>query len=776
MNKLILLCLVALALIHSTFAAECTANVIQVESAGSWDEAHLHKRVIDLHIVNSHPTCTFSDSVTLSITPEAGGFVGNKWGINKDNVVAVGSTALQPTKIHSGLGLVYSGAGKPKVEVIAFGNCDCNLSPQNPTSAPTADPTTPTSAPVTPAPTTPPTLEPSSYYTLGLKFAILTCNSSDIRLPVVKSILDAVGSPYDIFERITWGTSPLELEINGNGKYYAMVATFELHCWTDEQVRQINEYNIKNKVKMVILYTNPYSGSGVASAGTASIPVEDKDTYIQFADAMLPSVGPLVHDAHITIGGVYLNKITIQTPAITKAAVDLYHGGSKYQVACFIKYDDGRHHLEFYLDSADWATFPTILGTAWLNWVTNGVFAGVRRIEFNAHMDDIFMSTGTFNPDTGKEDESEPMKYRIVPDDLEKTLAWQDNLNAHLTPGSNVTLTFPYNGATVQEKGGFLRDALFLKAKELREEFIWESHTWSHPYLTNLSKTAVRAQYDDNVETLAELFDVDPADINKIPQYCAIATITPSITGLDNPQAMEAMYEFGIRFVVGDNSRWELIPPNLYHVLHSNKSANGVDGINIVPRHATNIYYDASLPKHITDQFNYRYSDKFGDLSFDEVVQRDVQVAVKALLLFRHDPFMFHQANLRFSEDGYSEDEHSLLSYWVDAVLGELEKYISLPIISRKHEDLGKVFLDREARDNCGFEGTLKLIKGTGEVVGINAKSSGSCIYGISGVQTEDGAPNVHDVEHYGEEVTTWLNMEAGKPVDVLFLEHITPL
>jgi hypothetical protein len=159
-----------------------------------------------------------------------------------------------------------------------------------------------------------------------------------------------------------------------------------------------------------------------------------------------------------------------------------------------------------------------------------------------------------------------------------------------LPSGSNFTLTFPFNGATILEKGGYEKDLLFLKAKELRDYFIWESHTWAHLYLDNQTYDKVRTEYLLNDFTLLALFDAN--DTQRIPNYCTRATVTPSITGLFNPAAMRAIFEHGFRFVVGDNSRPALAPPSAYHSLRTNNATNGIEGMYIIPRHATNIYYD----------------------------------------------------------------------------------------------------------------------------------------------------------------------------------------
>lgn len=57
------------------------------------------------------------------------------------------------------------------------------------------------------------------------------------------------------------------------------------------------------------------------------------------------------------------------------------------------------------------------------------------------------------------------------------------------------------------------------------------------------------------------------------------------ITGLFNPNALSAIKDFGITYVVGDSSRPELQPDNPYHGLWTTTEKNGYPGIFIVPRY-----------------------------------------------------------------------------------------------------------------------------------------------------------------------------------------------
>jgi hypothetical protein len=106
-------------------------------------------------------------------------------------------------------------------------------------------------------------------------------------------------------------------------------------------------------------------------------------------------------------------------------------------------------------------------------------------------------------------------------------------MNQKLPAGSNFTITFPYNYGTVKDDlSGYKNDPTFQRAmqRDILDGFIWESHTYDHPYLDNLSYAQVTAEYTKNVPGILLLFNV--TDVNDIPNYCKKSTITPSISGL----------------------------------------------------------------------------------------------------------------------------------------------------------------------------------------------------------------------------------------------------
>jgi hypothetical protein len=66
---------------------------------------------------------------------------------------------------------------------------------------------------------------------------------------------------------------------------------------------------------------------------------------------------------------------------------------------------------------------------------------------------------------------------------------------------------------------------------------------------------------------------------------------------------------------------------------------------------------------------------------------------VRHLLALHHDPFMFHQANLRYTgADDYTINgktaQMSLLEAWVTVITEEFTRLVNWPMVTYKHDDV----------------------------------------------------------------------------------------
>jgi len=88
--------------------------------------------------------------------------------------------------------------------------------------------------------------------------------------------------------------------------------------------------------------------------------------------------------------------------------------------------------------------------------------------------------------------------------------------------------------------------------------------------------------------------------------------VTPGISGLFNPNALRALKDGGIKYVVGDNSVTALQASNPYHGIQTTAAVNGYESVYIVPRFPTDIYYDTPNPTVNAQEYNYRYKSYWG--------------------------------------------------------------------------------------------------------------------------------------------------------------------
>jgi len=226
------------------------------------------------------------------------------------------------------------------------------------------------------------------------------------------------------------------------------------------------------------------------------------------------------------------------------------------------------------------------------------------------------------------------------------------------------------------------------------------------------------------------------------------------------------MFDSGIRNVVGDNSVAALLPANPYHGIYTSLETNGLSGLFIVPRQATNIFYNTATPETETSQFNKMYIQAYGrSLNLDDIMELESDVANGLLVAYRHDPYMFHQANLKVFN--YKGKNTTLYTMWVDRVVDKLLRYVTLPVLSVKHDQLAEVWKARMNYDKCEVNSTVVVRRGKAMELVLSSKQA--CVTYITGfiLGTCCGCPQTR-VEAYGPDVTTYIALPGGDQQVVL--------
>ncbi len=229
-----------------------------------------------------------------------------------------------------------------------------------------------------------------------------------------------------------------------------------------------------------------------------------------------------------------------------------------------------------------------------------------------------------------------------------------------------------------------------------RDAFAHVSHTFTHLNLNNATYSDASKEIFFNQAWMKQV-GIDAG------KFSPAGLIPPAITGMHNGDVIKAWLDNGITNVVGDNSRPVLMnPTNVHHLLHSTVAANGYAGLNIMPRWPTAIYFDCDTQACTTQEWT---DTSAGTGKFADLLAFEKDTTSRYLFGLRHDPYMFHQANMRATGvTAYkvgSQSVNSLLQIWVETVIQELVRLTNWPVTTLKHDDIAKSFLDREARDAC---------------------------------------------------------------------------
>lgn len=337
--------------------------------------------------------------------------------------------------------------------------------------------------------------------------------------------------------------------------------------------------------------------------------------------------------------------------------------------------------------------------------------------------------------------------------DVEHHVSWQKNLAARLPPGSSFRLEMAHNGngnimdATLGAGGDLVcvpeeavyyeylpdpphevkkpintgvdqwptwaqqyqwqpnctlssRDPLtqWFAVPANRDEFSHISHTFTHLNQNNITYADAYREIKFNQDWLKQI------GIDQARYYSGKGLVPPQITGLYNADALKAWLDAGLDNAVGDNTRpMTRNPDNAYWPLITNVDRNGYDGVTIIPRYATRIYYNCH-----THACNFKewQDTSAGTGNFNELLRVEKEAVMRNLLALQSDPYMFHQANMYYTgvesiTIGDQTGQMSLVTAWTETVLQELMRLTNWPVISMTQDLVAEYFRDRKTVDDC---------------------------------------------------------------------------
>jgi hypothetical protein len=366
-------------------------------------------------------------------------------------------------------------------------------------------------------------------------------------------------------------------------------------------------------------------------------------------------------------------------------------------------YGDGREAM-----SLNFAQSPSLEHTLQLfhgvvSWATRGVFLGERHAYIGVQIDDLFLPDDIY-PNTGA-------TYRMSSADLQNSYDYTLAKRGQAVT-SGLRYHWAFNAAGFNDTTPGVSERLGQAATRLAGGFYWISHTWDH----SESKFAVGApiapaqlEYQQNI---------DAANANGLRPFSAANLVPPSYTGLNSANAMQAMFNVGIRYVVADSSAAGYDNPTVNAGIYNSFQPQ----ILMIPRRPTNLYYNVSTPDEWRAEYN---ALEGGNFTYQQILDRESSVLVQYLLKGENDPWMFHQPDTR-AYDGV----HSLLGDLLDVLFTKYSNRVNTPLISPAMDDLGRRIADRMRFNTSGVWATVDPYAGTVVVGSPNAATvpvTGAC-------------------------------------------------
>ena len=580
-----------------------------------------------------------------------------------------------------------------------------------------------------------------------LAVLVVSATTNDAALPAIRQALDFLGTPYTVHVASAQpGALTADKLATGTRGFYSSVMLTDAALayspdgttWTSAlapaEWTALNQYEADFAVRRINWsgYPSPESGFNWPTAAFDSTRQAVLGTWTKAAK---PSFPYLVMTNSFAVSNVWTY---LATPLDTNTTVWLAdeQGNALIAVA---KFTDGREVLSLTFDNAPWLIHSTVLSHGLVTWANKGMFLGERRTYLSAQIDDVFLA-----------DEMWPAgEFRQGAKDWQATINWQNKFNTR-TLGRHFRYDMAFNGlGTVADQ--YENDDLTPYVLTNKAMFKWISHTYTHPYLDDISYTNALAEITQNNKAHTAL---------GLPHYNKANLVTPNITGLNNPQFIKAAYDAGIRYLVTDTSIPSHRPasPNV-------GIPNWVDArILMIPRHANNLFYNVSTPEEWVSEYNYIYSAYWGrELTFAEILDNQAELLLGFLLKGDVSPLMFHQPNLR----DYNGRGNTLLGDLLDKVADKYEQLYNFPALSPTMNSLAATLQERMDYNASGVVATLNSDSTVTLTV---TKAASIPVTGLvnGGLVSFTGpvAPVVTTAAYAGQRITT-VTLAAGQSVTV---------
>lgn len=616
---------------------------------------------------------------------------------------------------------------------------------------------------------------------VALRQLVIATDRSDFQLPAWTTILDRIGTPYDIlFAKDQPLTVDSLIRHDGVGRYNAILLTSSALLYKSADVyvsafdsarwETLWNYERTFHVRQVALNASPRTDpedyclrpQSEGAIGADPVLAELTKAGRQFFDYLNPAI-------RIPISRTWIYRTSIAGYCDARPLLTL----NSDVLGVLSTSQDGRERaaLTFVLGGGQPAA--DLLGYGLFRWATRGVFLGEERHWLNVDVDDWFNATAHESAGTATG------SFRLSGPDALAVSQAQADLRRRYPLAAGFTLNIAFNGSSIDPSAPSqcstrdTPDALTSYSRCLRYEFRWINHTLTHPQMNFTPYSENYRELRDNLYAAGSIGLPTPTSVLKPPEYSGLGIYNPDPRsagpptdfGLlaSNKALLTAASDLGVRYVIGDLSfashRPHCFNCGIFHQLQPD--------LLLVPGWPTNIAFGATTPQEQMSWFNSLYGaqgtvQRGRDVSYAEFVDAEANLALSHVMSGSVYSHTTHQANLHQYAPG-----RCLVFDWLDRVVAKYSAYYRVPLENPGWPTLATYVRDRTAHFTAiGARDDAVWDRVTNTVTYTPTANTALFVTGLATrPATEADQRGPDSAEKYGSDSVSRLGLTGGKTV-----------
>ena len=527
---------------------------------------------------------------------------------------------------------------------------------------------------------------------LEMRILIVTAIEDDGNMLAMRYLLEQYGVPYDILvaSREALTISRL-VNAQGHGRYQGIVLSTHnlgvnssgrwLSAFSDAEWQLLWQYERDFKVRQLVLYTS--SENYPESLGTESIggyrSAINNPSRLRLtpeARAIFPTIK---ENATITVrhGGSYPARLkAVANATVTPLLID--ENGNYGSI--LTRTSEGREIISMMMAQNKNYIHTLVMGYDLVDWLTQGVFIGERRMFLQLDIDDWFQNSLHWD-ESIRDNRPEAQTFKISGSDALASLEQLKRIRNTYPQARNLRYSIAFVGENAQLESPLNCNPysanLTAATRCIGDEFGWINHTFTERVMNNTDYDLSFYEITNN-RNIAQQLGIS---VNRESVVTSAHSGLGHFPGSDevlrdyglknsNPSLLRAAVDSGVRFIganrsVGSHTA-DCDSCGIWHPLEPK--------LMLVPRWPTQVYFNVTNPTEALSEYN---TIQKTNIDYTTFLDREAQIALKHILSGSVYPHFFHQTNFNEYATG-----QSLVSDWVEAVVEAYSQYFDLPLVS----------------------------------------------------------------------------------------------